>query len=1078
LRKAAIGLGILVVLVAAGLVLAPHFVDLDRLRAPIAAQLAKRTGLPVELAGPIDLALLPVPTLTARDVRIANPPGAAVTSMVRLRALEVKPALLPLLAGRLELESATLVEPEIDIERLADGTLNWRLGSAAAADEGRNSAGGAPSPVESGTLDRLVVENGAVTWRRAEAVERFEHINATLALDETTGGLVAAGDLAARGASFRFELTSGALDAATVPLQLTVTTEPAARLRLDATLTGIGDQRRIAGKLAFKGTDARSILGTLLQRGLPASLAQPVAVTADVAGSWRGLALDHLAVDLGPAHGEGSLHVDAGAPPDIALTLSIPRLDLDHWPVARKAALAPASPFLGRAYAATAASEAAIPTAPVTASRGLPADIRASVEIGAEAIGWHGGLIRDARLKASLADGRLTLSRLTAQLPGGSDASFRGSGALTPSGPRAEGVAEFDADDLRSLLGWFGVDIAAVPADRLGRANLSGRWALAGDRLDLTNVDATLDTTRLSGAATVLLRARPGLGVRIAADQLNLDAYLPRDRSAAPAPSGAAAAGSPRTASGVGGLLARFDANLDGRIKELTWRGQPIRDLHLSATLQNGDATIHELSVDEIGGAKAHLSGVVENLAGVPSGQLAFDMAGPELERVLPLISPRLAVGRSYGTFSLGGGVQCRPDKISVDTDVQLLDGHLHVAGDIVRASGALDLGFALDHPSFERFVQVFSPSYQPSADPGALKLSGRIDGDWSRFRVKELALAIGQSTLAGTLGVDLSGAKPQLDADLTAGDWVIDRLLSQRQTALNGRAAEGAARGTGVVLAALAAPAPAPGEAAPWPRAPLKLAFLRPADVTLKLAVHSLSYAGWRIDAPVVSASVKDGVLSLASLAGRTLDGSIAASGTLDARAVPSFQGRLTLKDADLKSALSSAGGAAWLNGRFDVDATLSSNGAAVADLVAHAAGDGTLDSKGGSIAGVNLPAADKALQARSGNLLALLRSAAGGRTAFSSLEGSFHIADGIATSNDLHLAAEGGEGSATARLDLPAWTMTSRVELHLAAAPDAPPLALQLDGPIGAPRIVFDVNAVERYLAARAATPTAPGR
>ena len=84
MRKAAIGLGILIVLLLAGLSVAPRFVDLDRFKAPIAAELARRTGRQVEIAGPIALSLLTAPTVTAYDLRLANPPGAAVKDMVRL----------------------------------------------------------------------------------------------------------------------------------------------------------------------------------------------------------------------------------------------------------------------------------------------------------------------------------------------------------------------------------------------------------------------------------------------------------------------------------------------------------------------------------------------------------------------------------------------------------------------------------------------------------------------------------------------------------------------------------------------------------------------------------------------------------------------------------------------------------------------------------------------------------------------------------------------------------------------------------------------------------------------------------
>jgi uncharacterized protein involved in outer membrane biogenesis len=1062
LRKAAILFGILLTFVLAGLIFTPQFIDLDRFRGPIAAQLAERIGLPVQLTGPIALSLLPTPTLTARAVRVANPPGAAVADMVRLRALEVKPALLPLLTGRIELDSASLIDPEIDLERLPDGRMNWESAGPPAGEAGRRSPSSAgATPVAA--LDRLVLQNGAVTWRFAGGLERFEHINAVAVLDEASGGIGTIGSLVARGADLRFDLHSGALGAADVPLQLTVTTRPAARLQLDAELSGPADDRRIAGQIALTGADAQAIFGTLARVPLPAALAQPLAVKAELAGSVAALQLDRLAVDLGPAHAEGKLRFAAGTPPDLALTLSMPQLDLDRWPMPKAAAASSPTLFGGGFTALT--GEVRIPGQRATGGDALPTGIAVSLDLGAQAIEWRGRLIRDAHLTLSLAAGKVTLSRLAALLPGGSDASLSGIIALTPQGARADGRLAFSADDLRGLLDWFGVNLDAIPADRLLKANLSSRLALVGDQLELTDIDATIDATRLAGAATVLLRARPGLGLRLAADRLNLDAYLPAQSPTAataaptpPAPAGPVAIAVP---SEVSALLTGFDANVDGRVGALTWRGQPMNDVHLSATLQSGDATIHELAIGDLGGATVKLSGVVSGLAGLPTGQLAFDMRGPELERVLRVLSPRLQSARSYGPFSLGGGLQCDKNVLTVDTDLDLLDGHAHIVGDIARPSGKLDLGFDLGHPSLQHLVQSLGPLYQPPSDPGAVKLSGRLAGDWNKFTLQHLALAIGESTLSGSLGVDLTGAKPRLDADLTAGDWRIDRFLPRHQTAWSGQSGVPA-------LMPVAATLPPPAAATTaWSDVPIKLGLLRRADLDLKLAAHSLAYDGWRIDSPVVSGALADGVLALKQVTGQMLGGSVEASGTIDARAVPAIAMQLALKQADFKSLLA---GSDLLEGRFDLNANLASTGASEAQMIAHGAGKATLQSSAGSLGGVNLKTVDETLAAHPGDLLALLRGS-GGRTSFSALAGNFQLADGIATSDDLHLDAEGGEGHATVRLDLPQWQMASRVELRLAGAPAAPPLVMRLEGALDAPRVVFDINALEQYLAQDAA-------
>src|SRR5262249_55867413 len=69
----------------------------------------------------------------------------------------------------------------------------------------------------------------------------------------------------------------------------------------------------------------------------------------------------------------------------------------------------------------------------------------------------------------------------------------------------------------------------------------------------------------------------------------------------------------------------------------------------------------------------------------------------------------------------------------------------------------------------------------------------------------------------------------------------------------------------------------------------------------------------------------------------------------------------------------------------------------------------------------------------------------------------------------NDLRLLADAAEGSATAVIDLPRWTIDSRIALRLSEHPKAPPVGLVLEGPLDAPRKIFDTNGLQKFLAER---------
>ena len=141
MKKLLYGLLAVIVLLVVSAVLAPNFIDWNRYKPKIVAAVKSATGRELSIQGPIDLSLLPTPKLSVSDARLANLEGASEPDMVRLGSLNVQVALMPLFTGEIQVESVTLVEPVLYLERLADGRVNWTFAptdqsAAKAAGEG------------------------------------------------------------------------------------------------------------------------------------------------------------------------------------------------------------------------------------------------------------------------------------------------------------------------------------------------------------------------------------------------------------------------------------------------------------------------------------------------------------------------------------------------------------------------------------------------------------------------------------------------------------------------------------------------------------------------------------------------------------------------------------------------------------------------------------------------------------------------------------------------------------------------------------------------------------------------------
>src|SRR5215218_8947049 len=155
-KKVLVGGGGVVGLLIVALLVAPFLIDANSYKPMIAAEVKKATGRDLVLDGPINLSLLPVPTVTISGVKFFNVPGSKNPSMVEVKSVTVKPSLLALLGGSIEVSEVTLVEPKIVLEVNAEGKPNWEFAPSAAEAKPAVAKPSSPKPL---SLGRLTIDN-------------------------------------------------------------------------------------------------------------------------------------------------------------------------------------------------------------------------------------------------------------------------------------------------------------------------------------------------------------------------------------------------------------------------------------------------------------------------------------------------------------------------------------------------------------------------------------------------------------------------------------------------------------------------------------------------------------------------------------------------------------------------------------------------------------------------------------------------------------------------------------------------------------------------------------------------------
>lgn len=1083
-----IGVAALLAAAVLALFVAPTFIDWNQYKDRLADAAEETLGRRLTVGGDLSLSLLPLPTLVAQDVRLANVQGGIADAMARVEEVRIRVSLPALLTGAVQVESVRLVSPVVTLERIPGAAPNWvftaRRSAAAAPGRaggpvpaGAGAPGGATAPIAdipeaagaglSLRLDSVKIVDGRVLYRDpAEDIEEeVSAIEADLSAQSLAGPYRGAGRFELRGVPATFSADVGAVSderPTSLNLDLAVLDE-AASLRFSGLLSAAADGRMVRGEVQLRGDRLPVVLGALGLPEPPPALSRAVALDADMVAGEAEATLDNLSLRLGDAEARGAVTLAYGGPvPRVTLDLSASAIDVEKW--LKVDAVAPATPAPAAVPAAPDAEEPAAPAptpAAPSAEAGdaaagaftLPTGVEVAADLRAEAVAWRGGVVRQAHLSAELAGGELTLHELTGQLPGNSSVGVFGFVTAGPAGqPQLDMRVEARSDNLRSALDWLGVDLSAVPGGRLTQFEAQASVGGTPATLMVRNLDAQVDTTTLRGAATIVPGARPAFGVTARVGSLNLDAYrpitvpeeaappasppaeVPLETPATEAPaSDRTPAQAPAPASAEAPLFAGlealngFDANFRLDVETLTWQGVPLRAAHAEGSLVGGRLTVKDTGVGQALGASLSLNGGLGGFGGVPEfHDLSYALSVPDPARLARGFAVDLPVPADVlGAVAARGTLAGTPADLTLDSRTEALGGTLGAKGVL----NGLGQGGA-QALAYDLALTLAHP------DPRRL-LQMAAPGYRPRGTLGTLDLTTQVSGQAGvaalsdlTIGVGGETLSGNATVDysgvrpLVQADLTASRLTLHRFLPAEQQAWLGV---PGLVPAAAGAPvqiAAAPAER--WSREPLDLSLLRAVDLTAALTADALVYEAYELTDADVQARLEAGTLTVPRLTGRLFGGALDATGTLDAtNPQASATTELSLKGFQVGQVLRAFQSGQGASGTGTLSLTATTQGASEADLVSALKGEGSL-----TVDRLDVDqdaGARGGAQAVLGPILALNRLASLGRAEAGdgTLNSRFSIENGIVRFQRLTLDSNLYGGDFQGMVDLPRWTL-----------------------------------------------------
>jgi hypothetical protein len=798
---------------------APRLIDVEAYKPALVDAVRGATGRELVIDGPMKLTLFPVPGIGAGQVHFSNAVGAKGAQMVDVRWVAVTPSWSALLQGHIAVGTLTLYRPSIVLETDAEGRPNWDFAPGAGAKQ----AAGAPSAGFHLAIGRLRIVSGSVVYTDPHNNKHIaaEDVRASASVTSFDGPFTISGRATVNDIPLKLEIDFGPPTDKGHETSLSLAFS-SGKLEFTGSLSEFNPNASVNGHLTVETGLLADFIGSLFN----AIGSAPPAFDTSMIGRFAfdggiDIAADRFAVSdfslsLGHDQASGTLELDEKPAPTLKGSLKLAKLDLDRW----------------LAFVAKSELSALAPAAKASL---LPAAFDLSVALDVAAVVYRGEAITKLSTALEVAKGVITMPRLSAVLPGEMTVQAAAPGAFSLAGAK-----------LGETLAWLGVDIEGVPKDRLQTLQVSAAMATKPDGMALSDLKFLLDGVPGTGSASLTLGASIAASAQLAMDRFDLDAYMPK----------AAAAGASVVPATPAATLPLPAVALQGKVGELTYRGEVLKGVEADAELQGNMLKLKRVAVADLLGAKLQLQGTVADFGTAPRYNLAFNVSAPDVDRLLDYARlPEFRNGK-IGAATASGNVT------GTLTAATLNGVEVEFLGAEARATGSLALGdsadfdftnFSLQSQDLSRLASTASG--RTMSGIGSVSASGHFKGNVERAAFSGDLTLLGVA-MNGTFDATL-GERPKITASVTVpggldvGKWF---------------AAPAAADGVGNA------------------KSPIDLSPLRALDAVLSLKAPALSFASLKLENAGLEATLSNGVVKLAQLAGQFYGGAVAFTGTVDA--------------------------------------------------------------------------------------------------------------------------------------------------------------------------------------------------
>lgn len=1044
MKKILLILVILVIAIAGSIMGYVATIDWNQHKDKIAEQFYNLTGKKIVFEGPISFSVLPSPYLRAADVRIYNEDDVGDKPLLQINNLVANLSLIPLLQGKADVKRMILVRPQINLEIMDDGNLNWQ---SPMSEEQRQNLESTEI-----TLNSVSLEDASLSFvdENQDLDLKLDKLNAEVIAESIFGPFRIEGSYTKDNNPEGFAISVGKLsDSFATSLNLVIS-HPVSEsyLRFDGTFL-LGNNA-LNGNVIFESTRLTPFIkNNFKDINFDKSYDYPLALSFDLKTNKIKVDFSNIVLKYGETQGAGNLsyplaenefNYDAGEKRERKrVEAAFNFTDLNLTPVVY------ALQNLFEDYKK--------PDAKYT----LDLDFDIIGDIKAVKSVYKGQTVKNLDLSFDVINDNININKFNALLPG--DADFNLKGEVYGDKDEAlnyEVETSFNSNDFLKTLSWLGINptvsTASTYRKAFGDAKLSGTMS----KIQISPFSITIDKSSVSGEAGVKTGERLDALLILNADTINFDNYisqLPKEEQEKNF------AQRMQYRFSKLGFLKDFEMQVIAKLDLGIYESMPFEKVEFNAVLLNGNLDIERLKIGSVANSEIEASGQVKGFGDVPACEnLKYSLKTGDVSSLINKFeykAPDIDF-KTLKNFESKGIITGSLERFVTKMAAKLgnLDftysGQVDKKEDVFYYNGDVEA----KHPDFVKMLNDFNIKYAPPAFAlGLFNLNGKFSGNMQSFRANPLKFNIGYNEFQGDVNYENNNGRPAILTNMDINKFEIERFFYNES---GSAVRQMVAKPLGDEVVEFMA---MPG----WNRNRLNYDFYKTFDLNAAFKIGELSYLGWSASSVAMDLALQNSQANIKNFQGDYHEGKAEANIELRLQDTPVISGDVNFENLSIRKSVWNGKKYGFEGGTLSAKSIFSAQAASTEDMAGSLSGSSEFEIVDSNIKGWDFTGIYEDITQREvtdGLALAVKENLQKGETKINSLRGKVIYDNGGFTFSNAVIQGSNFDVEVYGDGSLSNWDMNWLFNVRFGEPKFLPGFAFSLKGKISNPMVDVDVS------------------